>query len=58
MTSAGQAISAISSSGVTMASTQRCRGAGNIAEYDSWNPGCVLARNRTSASSSLTRLLS
>ena len=26
-------------SGVASASTQRCRGAGNIAENDSWKPG-------------------
>ena len=33
----------ISSSGVLIASTQRCRGAGNIAENDSWKPGSMLA---------------
>ena len=32
-----------SSSGVHMASTQRCRGAGNIDENDSWKPGSMLA---------------
>ena len=33
----------ISSSGVLIASTQRCRGAGNIDENDSWKPGSLLA---------------
>ena len=32
----------ISSSGVVIASTQRCRGAGNIDENASWNPGWML----------------
>ena len=47
----------MSSSGVHIASTQRCRGAGNIAAKDSWKPGWMLPRYRTSASSSFTRSL-
>lgn len=36
----------MASSGVHIASAQRCRGAGNMAENDSWKPGSMLPRYR------------
>ena len=48
----------ISSSATVIDSTQRCRGAGNIDENDSWKPGCVAPSKRTWARSSLVSDLS
>ena len=56
--SAGCVSARMSASGTANASTQRCRGAGNIALKASWTPGRVAASSRSWARSSVSSDLS